>query len=208
MAILRIRDRTTGKMQEVLCLKGEKGDKYTLTEEDKAEIAAPAKASQQAAEEAKNEAVEAAREAVTRALNASAAATSAGLARDAAEAAQASAEAALAAIHADQIMRFKGSIDKGPELNYKNNTVGDVWYVNQNNSFYVYNGDHWVSFCNAENYVQDNNEQNAKITALNTVLQDILQAIQGGGATSNVVSEIEQILVSYFETKPVEEIES
>ena len=38
MAILRIRD-ANGNIQEVLAIKGEKGDKYVLTEEDKREIA-------------------------------------------------------------------------------------------------------------------------------------------------------------------------
>lgn len=42
---------------------------------------------------------------------------------------------------------------------------------------------------------------------LQKVLKDILEAIQKGGTTSNTIAEIEQIIVSYFENKTVEEVE-
>lgn len=43
---------------------------------------------------------------------------------------------------------------------------------------------------------------------LQNVLKDILDAIQNGGTTSNTIAEIEQIIVSYFENKTVEEVEA
>ena len=42
---------------------------------------------------------------------------------------------------------------------------------------------------------------------LEKVLQDILEAIQNGGTTSMTIEEIERLIVSYFETKTVEEVE-
>lgn len=42
---------------------------------------------------------------------------------------------------------------------------------------------------------------------LETVLQDILEAIQSGESASIVIEEIEQLLISYFETKTVGEVE-
>lgn len=45
------------------------------------------------------------------------------------------------------------------------------------------------------------------VADLETVLQNILTAIQEGGTTSNTISEIEQLIVSYFENKTVGEVE-
>lgn len=45
------------------------------------------------------------------------------------------------------------------------------------------------------------------IKELENLLQDILKAIQTGGTTSTTISEIEQLIVSYFENKTVEEVE-
>jgi hypothetical protein len=42
---------------------------------------------------------------------------------------------------------------------------------------------------------------------LETVLRDILEAIQSGASDSIVIEEIEKLLISYFETKTVEEVE-
>ena len=46
------------------------------------------------------------------------------------------------------------------------------------------------------------------IEKVEILLQDILKAIQTGGATSSTIEEIEQLIVSYFETKTVEEVEA
>ena len=46
------------------------------------------------------------------------------------------------------------------------------------------------------------------VADLETLLRDILVAIQQGGTTSNTIEEIEQLIVSYFETKTVEEVEA
>lgn len=45
------------------------------------------------------------------------------------------------------------------------------------------------------------------VADLETVLQDILEAIQEGGTTSTTIAEIEQLIVSYFENKTVGEVE-
>lgn len=52
-----------------------------------------------------------------------------------------------------------------------------------------------------ESYVDDTANE------LETVLRDILEAIQSGESASIVIEEIEQLLISYFETKTVEEVE-
>lgn len=51
------------------------------------------------------------------------------------------------------------------------------------------------------------NSSKISVSDLEKVLQDILEAIQKGGTTSNTIAEIEQIIVSYFENKTVEEVE-
>lgn len=45
------------------------------------------------------------------------------------------------------------------------------------------------------------------VVSLEKVLQDILEAIQNGGTTSSIIEEIEQLIVSYFETKTAGEVE-
>lgn len=45
------------------------------------------------------------------------------------------------------------------------------------------------------------------IENLENLLQDILKAIQTGGTTSTTIAEIEELIVSYFENKTVEEVE-
>lgn len=45
------------------------------------------------------------------------------------------------------------------------------------------------------------------VQKLEATLQDILEIIQGGDLTSTTVEEIEQLIVSYFENKTVEEVE-
>ena len=46
------------------------------------------------------------------------------------------------------------------------------------------------------------------VAGLEKILQDILVAIQNGGTTSNTIAEIEQLIVSYLETKTIEEVEA
>lgn len=48
---------------------------------------------------------------------------------------------------------------------------------------------------------------NIELSGLETVLQNILKAIQNGGTTSTTIAEIEQLIVSYFENKTVGEVE-
>lgn len=47
----------------------------------------------------------------------------------------------------------------------------------------------------------------ADIAELDNVLRDILEVIQNGISASMIIEDIEQIIVSYFETKTVEEVE-
>lgn len=46
------------------------------------------------------------------------------------------------------------------------------------------------------------------VAKLENVLKDILEAIQKGGTTANTIEEIENLIVSYFENKTVEEVEA
>jgi hypothetical protein len=46
------------------------------------------------------------------------------------------------------------------------------------------------------------------VDGLENILRDILEAIQNGETTSMVIEEIEQLIVSYFENKTVEEVEA
>ena len=48
---------------------------------------------------------------------------------------------------------------------------------------------------------------NTSVARLDNVLQDILTAIQNGTSSSNTIAEIEQIIVSYLETKTAGEVE-
>lgn len=48
----------------------------------------------------------------------------------------------------------------------------------------------------------------SNVTELDKVLRDILEAIQTGTSASVIIEEIEQLIVSYFENKTVEEVES
>ena len=45
------------------------------------------------------------------------------------------------------------------------------------------------------------------VIELDEVLKDILEAIQTGTSSSMIIEEIEQLIVSYFETKTAEEVE-
>lgn len=45
------------------------------------------------------------------------------------------------------------------------------------------------------------------VAALETVLQNILEVIQKGGQTATTISEIEELIVSYFENKTAGEVE-
>lgn len=56
--------------------------------------------------------------------------------------------------------------------------------------------------------VVTNGIANIKLSDLDNILRDILEAIQNGGTTANTIEEIEQLIVSYFETKTVEEVEA
>lgn len=55
--------------------------------------------------------------------------------------------------------------------------------------------------------VVTNGIANIELSRLEKTLQDILQIIQGGELSENQVAEIEQLIVSYFENKTVEEVE-
>ena len=61
------------------------------------------------------------------------------------------------------------------------------------------------------NYVKDITEEDINkwnnVDGLDNVLRDILNAIQSGVSASMTIEEIEQIIVSYFENKTVEEVE-
>ncbi len=61
-------------------------------------------------------------------------------------------------------------------------------------------------------HVKDITEQDIErwnnVDELENVLQDILEAIQNGVSASMIIEEIEQLIVSYFETKTVEEVEA
>lgn len=48
---------------------------------------------------------------------------------------------------------------------------------------------------------------NINLSSLEKTLQDILTIIQGGELDENQVAQIEQLIVSYFESKTVEEVE-
>jgi hypothetical protein len=48
----------------------------------------------------------------------------------------------------------------------------------------------------------------SSLSELDNVLRDILEAIQNGTSSSMIIEEIEQIIVSYFENKTVEEVEA
>ena len=56
--------------------------------------------------------------------------------------------------------------------------------------------------------VVTNRVANIQLSNLENVLRDILSAIQNGGTTSSTIEEIEQLIVSYFENKTVEEVEA
>ena len=47
----------------------------------------------------------------------------------------------------------------------------------------------------------------SSVSELDNVLRDILEAIQNGVSASMIIEQIEQIIVSYFENKTVEEVE-
>lgn len=48
----------------------------------------------------------------------------------------------------------------------------------------------------------------SSVSDLEAVLQDILKAIQAGNSASMTIAEIEQLIVSYFETRTAEEVEA
>ena len=58
------------------------------------------------------------------------------------------------------------------------------------------------------NLVNAINEVDSEISGLENILTDILEAIQAGGTAASTIAEIEQLIVSYFENKTVEEVEA
>lgn len=48
---------------------------------------------------------------------------------------------------------------------------------------------------------------NIDLSKLDNVLRDVLEAIQTGTSSSMIIEEIEQLIVSYFENKTIEEVE-
>jgi hypothetical protein len=67
-----------------------------------------------------------------------------------------------------------------------------------------------INKINVENTLYDIEDTQARnnVDELEKVLQDILNAIQTGISSSMIIEEIEQIIVSYFENKTVEEVEA
>ena len=65
-----------------------------------------------------------------------------------------------------------------------------------------------VDYWNEEDKEEVKGFVDNSVSDLEVVLQDILEAIQKGGTTSSTIEEIEQLIVSYFETKTVEEVEA
>ena len=63
--------------------------------------------------------------------------------------------------------------------------------------------DYWTNDDKAEMYAYIQN----KMLGMEYLLSNILRAIQQGGATANTIEEIERLIVEYFETKTVEEVE-
>ena len=63
---------------------------------------------------------------------------------------------------------------------------------------------------NVEGVLYDIEDTEARndVHELENVLQDILEVIQSGISTSMIIEEIEQLIVSYFENKTVEEVEA
>lgn len=64
-----------------------------------------------------------------------------------------------------------------------------------------------IDYWNEEDKEEVKGFVNNSVADLETVLQNILVAIQKGGTTASTIDEIEQLIVSYFETKTVEEVE-
>jgi hypothetical protein len=60
---------------------------------------------------------------------------------------------------------------------------------------------------NQEDFITEAQKILNDCLGLDNVLKDILEAIQSGGTTANTIAEIEQLIVSYLETKTVEEVE-
>ena len=57
-------------------------------------------------------------------------------------------------------------------------------------------------------FVDQTAREGGDVAALETLLRNILSAIQQGGTTSSTISEIEQLIVSYLENTSVEEVEA
>ena len=65
-----------------------------------------------------------------------------------------------------------------------------------------------VDYWNEEDKEEVKSFIDEDVADLESLLRDILVAIQKGGTTASTVEEIEQLIVSYFETKTVEEVEA
>ena len=59
-----------------------------------------------------------------------------------------------------------------------------------------------------DSFVDQTAREGSDVAALETLLRNILFAIQNGGTTSSTITEIEQLLVSYLENTSVEEVEA
>lgn len=64
-----------------------------------------------------------------------------------------------------------------------------------------------IDYWNEEDKKEVKDFIDTNVAELENVLRDILEAIQKGGTTASIIEEIEQLIVSYFENKTVEEVE-
>ena len=65
-----------------------------------------------------------------------------------------------------------------------------------------------VDYWNEEDKEEIKEFVDDSVLDLENLLRDILTTIQKGGTTSETIEDIEQLIVSYFETKTVEEVEN
>lgn len=69
-----------------------------------------------------------------------------------------------------------------------------------------------ASMTDVTEYIEEHKEEikgfiDEDVAGLENLLRDILLAIQNNESASMTIDEIEQLIVSYFETKSVEEVE-
>ena len=88
------------------------------------------------------------------------------------------------------------------------NEAGVIWSTNIK-EFYVKDSINAVDEIEKkEDFITEAQKVLDNCIGLDNVLRDILKAIQKGGSTSNTIADIEELIVSYLESKTVEEVES